>query len=174
MKATGIIRRVDELGRLVIPKEMRKKYHLNEGESVEFFINDNDEIILKKYSMLNEWETLTQSLLQTLAEVVQNPVFFMHKNVFALAGRDVHKEYLHKELSSDCIRACKVYTNQQFANMRLFADEEERANGYVFPIAVYGDWLASLVVLEQRQPLSTADLQTIDGFKKFLIHQQEK
>lgn len=174
MKATGIVRRIDELGRLVIPKEMRKKYHLNEGDSVEFFINDNEEIILKKYSVLSEWETMTGQILKTLAEIVQNPVFFMHKDVFEMTGRSVYGDYLNKPLSAECLKACKVYTNQQFADLPLFANEAVKGSGYVFPIAVYGDWLASLVVLENKHPMSAADVQTVDAFKKFMIHQQEK
>ncbi|MFD2116383.1 AbrB/MazE/SpoVT family DNA-binding domain-containing protein [Paenibacillus yanchengensis] len=48
MKATGIVRRVDELGRVVIPKEMRKSFGMNEGEPIEFYVRDQD-IILRKY-----------------------------------------------------------------------------------------------------------------------------
>ena len=60
MKATGIVRRLDDLGRLVIPKEIRKIYKLKEGDSIEFFVNENDEIVLKKFSVLSdEIETIT-------------------------------------------------------------------------------------------------------------------
>ena len=52
MKATGIVRRLDDLGRLVIPKEIRKQYHLKEGDSIEFYI-ENEKIILEKYDVLS-------------------------------------------------------------------------------------------------------------------------
>ena len=48
MSTTGIIRRIDELGRLVIPKEMRKRFHLVEGDSVEFIINEKQEIVIRR------------------------------------------------------------------------------------------------------------------------------
>ncbi len=49
MKATGIVRKVDELGRLVIPKELRRIYSINEGDPVEIFTGENETIILRKY-----------------------------------------------------------------------------------------------------------------------------
>ena len=48
MKATGIVRRIDDLGRVVIPKELRRTYHINEGDPLEIFVDDN-QLVLKKY-----------------------------------------------------------------------------------------------------------------------------
>ena len=50
MKATGIIRRIDDLGRIVIPKEIRKNLRLKNGENLEIFIDENENIILRKYN----------------------------------------------------------------------------------------------------------------------------
>lgn len=174
MKATGIVRRVDELGRLVIPKEMRKKYHLNEGDSVEFFINEKDEIVLRKFSMLEMWEQTTQLVLETLAKSVQNPIFFMNKQSFQLCGREIHEEYLQKELHVDFVKAGVVYTNQQFQNTRIFRQEDIITSGYIFPIVVYGDWVGSLVVLELRSRLDMNEIQTLDAFRNYLIRTMEQ
>jgi AbrB family looped-hinge helix DNA binding protein len=53
MKSTGIVRRIDDLGRVVIPKDIRKKLHLKENDPVEYFL-DGDSIVLKKYSFMND------------------------------------------------------------------------------------------------------------------------
>ena len=53
MKATGIVRRLDDLGRLVIPKEIRKQYRLKEGDSIEFFI-DNGRIVIQKFDAMSK------------------------------------------------------------------------------------------------------------------------
>lgn len=50
MKATGIVRKIDELGRIVIPKEIRRSFDIKEGESLEIFTNENNQIVLKKYN----------------------------------------------------------------------------------------------------------------------------
>ena len=54
MKATGIVRRIDDLGRIVIPKEIRKTLHINEGDPLEVYTKSEGEIILKKYSLMRE------------------------------------------------------------------------------------------------------------------------
>lgn len=50
MKATGIVRKIDELGRIVIPKEIRKSFDIKEGEPLEIFTTDDNQIVLKKYN----------------------------------------------------------------------------------------------------------------------------
>ena len=59
MKATGIVRRIDDLGRIVIPKEIRKNLRIKEGDNLEVFV-DGEDIILKKYSMMNKINDLSQ------------------------------------------------------------------------------------------------------------------
>ena len=54
MKATGIVRRIDELGRVVIPKEIRRVQHIRSGDSLEIFMEENGEVVFKKYSPLAE------------------------------------------------------------------------------------------------------------------------
>ena len=54
MKATGVIRRLDDLGRIVIPKEIRRTFRIREGDPMEIFTNRNGEIILKKYSPIGD------------------------------------------------------------------------------------------------------------------------
>ena len=62
MKSTGVIRRIDDLGRIVIPKEIRKNLKIREGDTLEFYISGS-EIILKKFSLISEF-VITNNLLQ--------------------------------------------------------------------------------------------------------------
>ena len=71
MKTTGITRRIDDLGRIVIPKEIRKNLHLKTGELLEIFIDDLDSIILKKHSVINRKDDFIEQLrLVSLAFVI--------------------------------------------------------------------------------------------------------
>lgn len=70
MKATGIVRRIDDLGRIVIPKEIRRAYNLREGDPVEFYSDKNGEIILKKYDTEPEITALRTAATQ-LAGTIQ-------------------------------------------------------------------------------------------------------
>lgn len=67
MKTTGITRRIDELGRIVIPKEIRKNMHLKTGELLEIFLND-DTIMLKKFSLINKKEEFLDYYINLLAK----------------------------------------------------------------------------------------------------------
>ena len=75
MKATGVIRRIDELGRIVIPKEIRKNLRIKEGESLEIYVDNEDRIILKKYSLMKNMEEFVVLLADSLYSLI-------HKNIF--------------------------------------------------------------------------------------------
>ena len=62
MKATGIVRRIDDLGRVVIPKEIRRTMRIREGEPLEIFVDREGEVILKKYSPIGELTSLPRSM----------------------------------------------------------------------------------------------------------------
>ena len=71
MKDTGIVRRIDELGRIVIPKEIRKQLLIKEGESISFGM-ENEKIILSKYSYLNKLSSNVQRMLELLYKQYSN------------------------------------------------------------------------------------------------------
>lgn len=62
MKVTGVVRRVDDLGRIALPKEIRRLMHIHENTALEIYIEDQDKIILKKYDYTGEIETGITSL----------------------------------------------------------------------------------------------------------------
>ena len=73
MKATGIVRRIDDLGRVVIPKEIRRTLKIRESEPLEIFTDRNGEIILKKYSPIGEFSSGAQQLGWMSAGAVRHP-----------------------------------------------------------------------------------------------------
>ena len=78
MKTTGMVRRIDELGRIVIPKEIRKQLMMKEGESIAFAL-ENDKIILTKFSSLNKVSPIIEGLLEGLYQKYHNMRFL--KNI---------------------------------------------------------------------------------------------
>ena len=70
MKATGIVRRIDDLGRVVIPKEIRRTLRIREGDPLEIFTDREGEIILKKYSPIGELGTFAKEYAESLAQTV--------------------------------------------------------------------------------------------------------
>lgn len=70
MKATGIVRRIDDLGRVVIPKEIRRTLRIREGDPLEIFTDREGEVILKKYSPIGELGTLAKQYSESLAQTM--------------------------------------------------------------------------------------------------------
>ena len=68
MKATGVVRRIDDLGRIVIPKEIRRNFKINEGDSIEIFV-DNNGIVLKKYSLLDDMVEIASNLVDVVRKI---------------------------------------------------------------------------------------------------------
>ena len=98
MKSTGIVRRIDELGRIVIPKEIRNNMRLRSGENIEIY-TDNDSIILKKFSMVNKISDLAQELTDAIYTFLKYNIFITDMHTIISASGTKKKELLNKNLS---------------------------------------------------------------------------
>ena len=149
MKATGIVRRLDDLGRLVIPKEIRKQYLLKEGDSIEIFI-DNDRIVLEKYNTLSTKEEDILKICETLQEIYKTKVYFVHHSI--LNENKGNQRFIDK---------CNVYRVTPFKN-EVILDEE--VNGVIYPIVIDGYWQGSFVILSNN----STDFPKVEAFCSFL------
>lgn len=102
MKATGIVRRIDDLGRIVIPKEIRRTLHIRESDPLEIFTNRDGEIMLKKYSPIGELGELAGNYAEALAQAAEALVCITDRDyVIAAAGagrKEVEGEHISKEV----------------------------------------------------------------------------
>ncbi len=81
MKATGIVRRIDDLGRVVVPKEIRKVLRIREGDPLEIYTGTTGEVILKKYSPIGELGQMAESFAETASSVLGLPVLLRYRPV---------------------------------------------------------------------------------------------
>lgn len=87
MKATGIVRRIDDLGRVVVPKEIRRTLRIREGDPMEIYTDREGQIILKKYSPLGEMGNFAQSYVESLSQITHFLVCITDtEQVIAVAG----------------------------------------------------------------------------------------
>ena len=102
MKATGIVRRIDDLGRIVVPKEIRRTLRIREGDHLEIFTSREGEIMLKKYSPVGELGEFARSYAQALAQTTEALVCITDREyVIAAAGtgkKEVEGEQLSEEM----------------------------------------------------------------------------
>lgn len=99
MKATGIVRRIDDLGRIVIPKEIRKTLRIRESDPLEIFTDREGEVILKKYSPLGELSQFAASFADALAQTMGTLVCITDRDHVVAASGNGRKEYDGKPVS---------------------------------------------------------------------------
>ena len=99
MKATGIVRRIDELGRIVVPKEIRRTLRIRESDPLEIYTNGSGEIILKKYSPIAELSTFAAEYVQALATAFGHTAAVCDMEQVLAASGQAKKTLLEKKLS---------------------------------------------------------------------------
>lgn len=167
MKATGIVRRIDDLGRVVIPKEIRRTLRIREGDPLEIFTDREGEVILKKYSPIGELNEFATEYAESLNEAIDAiTVITDRDNVVSIAGGS-KKEYLEKRISKDL----ETVIEQRESTLLNEADkivpvtiEESDMKKYssqiIFPIVAHGDPIGSVILLSKEPDRQMGELET--------------
>ena len=157
MKATGILRRIDELGRVVIPKEIRKTMKMREGEELEIYTTD-EEVVLKKYSELSSMESFSRNLTLAIHKASGRSVAVADcDKIIASTGKGVPSAGVAVE--EGLLRMMTSRRQTTLAEGKCLPLGQERARGQVIqPILVAGDLFGALI-LSSAEPLTKADEQ---------------
>jgi AbrB family transcriptional regulator (stage V sporulation protein T) len=99
MRTTGIVRRIDDLGRVIIPKEIRRTLRLREGDPMEIFTDKDGEVILKKYSPIGELGDFAQSYADSLFKTIGIPCFVSDRDTIIAVSGLSKRDYLAKSIS---------------------------------------------------------------------------
>lgn len=164
MKSTGIVRRLDDLGRLVIPKEIRKQFRLKEGDSIEFYI-DQDRIVIQKYDLLSRHIEEIGIMCETLQSMYQNTVLFIQDEL--LSGSQL-------TISDSFLKKTKVHRKTTFENEKVYNDDVNYFPGIIYPVVANGDWYGAFVLLFDKTENQIDELSAIEAFAKVLSRQQEQ
>ena len=181
MKATGIVRRIDDLGRVVIPKEIRRTLRLREGTPLEIFTDREGEIILKKYSPMMELTAFSGQYAEAMAQSSGLMVCITDRDqVVAVAGGP-KKELLSKTISRELERVIMERETVQAAAgdkrfLDLVPDEVEGLCAEVIvPIICEGDAIGSVALFsrDQRTKMGDTELKLAQTAAGFLGRQME-
>ena len=157
MKATGIVRRIDDLGRVVIPKEIRRTLRIREGDPLEIFTDREGEIILKKYSPIGELGLFAKQYAESLAQTTGLMVCIADRDSVIAAAGGARKDYMGKPISQQLENAVQERESIQAAageNKYVKIIEEEMEDCFaqtICPIICEGDAIGA-VILFSRDP----------------------
>ena len=181
MKATGVVRRIDDLGRIVIPKEIRKTLRIKEGDPLEIFTEKDGDIILKKYSPIGELSNFATEYVDSLNKITGHiAVITDRDSVIAVAGT-TKKDILEQKISSDLE---KVFENtQKFigdGKNSIFITEKgnkekEVKPQVIVPIISDGDVIGSVALIskEDNFKMSKTEEEVVSVASSFLGRQME-
>ncbi len=177
MKATGIVRRIDDLGRVVVPKEIRRTLRIREGDPLEIFVDREGEVILKKYSPINELSEFAQEYAHALFDSLGQKILVTDRDeIIAIAGAS-KKEYLNKNIgkeieSSMDKREGKVEKNE--STVEIVEGKEETVSSYLIqPIVSNGDPVGSVIMLMDKGSLTDVEVKVCQAAANFLARQME-
>ena len=157
MKATGVVRRIDDLGRIVIPKEIRKVLRIKEGDPIEIFTGREGEVILKKYSPIGELSEFATDYAETLAKTTGHIACITDKDSVIAVSGGARKEYLEQSISKELEQLMddkEIYTSNQNNDISLPItknDNQERKfnSQVIYPIISQGDVIGSVVLISK-------------------------
>ncbi|MCD8124034.1 MAG: stage V sporulation protein T [Lachnospiraceae bacterium] len=181
MRATGIVRRIDDLGRIVIPKEIRRTLRLREGTPLEIFTDREGEVILKKYSPMAELGGFAGQYAEALAQNSGHMVCITDRDQVIAAAGGLRKDLLQRGLSRGLEQAMHerevLMTNKgEKGYVPVVEDEPEEIHGEVMvPILCEGDVIGSVILLnrEDAAPMGEAERKLAGTAAGFLGKQME-
>ena len=166
MKATGIVRRIDDLGRVVIPKEIRRTLRIREGDPLEIFTDREGGVILKKYSPIGELSEFSREYADSLQQTIGNIIVICDKdNIISVSGSP-KKEYVDKKVS---IELEKIMENRKAIVLGEGSEkiiglyEDEMENKYyaqvIAPIITEGDAIGAVLIISTEPSIKFGNLE---------------
>lgn len=152
MKATGIVRRIDDLGRIVIPKEIRRTQRIHEGDPIEIYTNRDGEIMLKKYSPIVELGEFASDYAESISMVTGGLACVTDRECVIAAAGPKKKEYIGKEVSKELDKLIEKRVTAKKASdpdkyIKIVTDEQmEHPNEVVSTIVCNGDSLGAVTL----------------------------
>ncbi len=172
MRATGIVRRIDDLGRVVIPKEIRRTLRIREGDPLEIFTEKDGEVIFKKYSPMGELSEFADRICESLGRNTGRIAAVSDRDsIIALSGAP-RRELVDKQNSRELeqiMERRKPYRYSGGSRLRAVDSVDGYYLGVAAPILSEGDLMGCVMVLmdENSTPMGEAEqkvCQTVAGF----------
>jgi AbrB family transcriptional regulator, stage V sporulation protein T len=163
MKATGIVRRIDDLGRVVIPKEIRRTLRIREGDPLEIFVDRDGEVILKKYSPIGELGEFAQEYADSLFESTGHVTLISDRDSIIAVSGVSKKDYIDRSVGNiveSTMQNRKTAMQGNQGTYEICRDLHVEYSSYcVSPIVAGGDPIGSVIMFSQKDGVTMNDLE---------------
>lgn len=176
MKATGIVRRIDDLGRVVIPKEIRRTMRIREGDPLEIYTEKDGEVIFKKYSPIGELGDFAVTYAETLAKTTGVGACITDRDTIIAVSGVPKKDLVEKKISADLDRMMEEKKGISSKDKSVaVADGNDKYNaGVVVPIVSDGDTIGSVIFfMSEAKPLGEVESKLAESAAGFLGRHME-
>lgn len=149
MKTTGVVRRIDELGRIVVPKEMRRTLRIREGDSIEIYSN-NDSIVLKKYSLVESVDSFIEQYVEAVHFSSKKELIVVDTEKIIAVSNGIKRGFVGKKIDikiEDMIQKRTTQIFERGQNVDICEGLSLSCAVIIRPITVYGDLIGAVIVL---------------------------
>jgi AbrB family transcriptional regulator (stage V sporulation protein T) len=178
MKATGIVRRIDDLGRVVIPKEIRRTMRIREGDPLEIYTEKDGEVIFKKYSPMGEWSESAAQLCEAMHKTADCMAAIADRDTYISVCGTPRRELIEKHISSELehlMESRKLYQRSAAEHgIPLVEGAEKYVVEVAAPIISEGDILGCVLFFSDgTKPLGDVEFKLAQTVAAFLGKQME-
>ncbi|MFD2611544.1 stage V sporulation protein T [Paenibacillus gansuensis] len=180
MKATGIVRRIDDLGRVVIPKEIRRTLRIREGDPLEIFVDRDGEVILKKYSPIGELGDFAKEYAESLSESTGHITLISDRDTMIAVAGGSKKDFLDKQVGSiveSCMEGRRSILETNSGEYEVVKGAAEAYGSFVIaPIVAGGDPIGTVILLSKDENANMGQMETkmAETAAGFLAKQMEQ
>jgi len=182
MKATGIVRRIDDLGRVVIPKEIRRTMRIREGDPLEIYTDREGGVILKKYSPISELNEFAGEFIESAYSILGVSAIVTDTDQVVAVSGGSKREYLDKRISPEVekiIQGKSIKLMYDAEAVQAITNEESENRDYksqvIVPIISQGDPIGSVIFFsrDQEHKLGEMEIKTAEIAAHFLAKQMD-
>ncbi len=180
MKATGIVRRIDELGRIVIPKEIRRSFRIKEGTPLEIYSGEDGELMLKKYSPMLSLKDYAEEISESIHAVLDKLVLFTDCETILSSAGIGKKDFFNGTLSPELnkileTRKCVLLSKKENNLIKNYIQNQPENTNFlsavICPISSDGFAFGSIIILSSEDDLKDSDLKIARAMSLFITKQ---
>ncbi len=176
MKTTGVVRRIDDLGRIVIPKEMRRTLRIRDGESLEIFVED-EMIALKKYSSMSDLNDIANDLSNTINQTILKEVLITDRDKVISISGNLKSQYLGKNISKfleQKLNNREVIIEKGIKEVEFIDGNKLKCSYTITPILTNGDVIGAVVIFSLKESITDTEVKMASLTSNFLAKHIEQ